>query len=73
VDVLVSPLEIVNNPLICQFFLQDKYVLEKVKDSLFNIKMIKLGYHCFLIFKVPLILINQSISFINYTSNVVKD
>ena len=71
-NVLVPPFKIVNDPLIGQLLLNDKYVLEKVNDPFLNIKMIELSNHRFLILQIPLVLINQGISFINYIPDVVE-
>lgn len=72
VNVFVSPLEIVNDTFICKLFLQNKNILEEVKYSFFDVKMIELGNHSLLIFEVFLILINESISLINYAPDVIK-
>ena len=49
-DVLITPLEIVNYSLVRQFFLYYKDVLKEVDDPLFYVKMIEFSYHCFLVF-----------------------
>ena len=49
-NVLISPLKVVNDALVSKLFLQDKYILEEVKDPLLNVKMIELGDHSLLIF-----------------------
>lgn len=72
-DVLVSPLEVVNDSFISELLFDYKDVLEKVNNSLFDVKMIELGNHRLLVFKVPLILVNKCISFIYDVSYVVKD
>ena len=49
-DVLITPLEIVNYSLVRQFFLYYEDVLKEVDDPLFYVKMIEFSYHCFLVF-----------------------
>jgi hypothetical protein len=73
VDVLVSPFEVVNNSFISELLFYDENVLEKVDNSLFDVKMIELCNHRLLVFKVSLILVNESISFIYDVSYVVED
>ena len=73
VNVLVAPLEVMNDALIRQLLLHDKDVLEEVDDALVDVKVIELGDHRLLIFQVSLILVNQSIPLIDHASNVVKD
>ena len=72
VDVLVSPLEVMNYSFVSEFFLEDEYVLKEFQDSFLDIKVIKFSNHSLLIFKVSLILVNQSIPLIDYTANVVE-
>lgn len=72
VNVLVPPLEVMDDALISQFLLDDKNVLEKVNDSFFDIEMVELGDHGLLIFQVSLILINERISLVNDISNIVE-
>ncbi len=73
VDIFVSPFKIVNNSFICKLLLEDKDILEEIQNALFYIKMIELGDHGLLIFKIPLVLVDQSISLVNDTANIVKD
>ena len=72
VNVLVSPLEVVNDSFICKLFLENKDILEKVQNPLLNIKMIKLGNHSLLVFEISLVLINKSISFIDYATDIIE-
>ena len=72
VNVFVAPLEVVNDSFICEFFLENKDILEKVQNSLLNIEVIELGNHSFLVFKVSLILVNQRIPFVNDTADVIE-
>ena len=71
-NVLVAPLEVMDDALISQFLLDDKNVLEKINDSFFDIEMVELGDHGLLIFQVSLILINERISLVNDISNIVE-
>ena len=73
VNIFVSPFEVMNYTFISQFFLHNKYILEKVYDSLFDVKMIKFSDHSFLVFEVFFILINQSIPFIDDVSYIIKN
>ena len=72
-NVLVPPLEVMDDALISQFLLDDKNVLEKINDSFFDIEMVELGDHGLLIFQVSLILINERISLVNDISNIVEN
>jgi hypothetical protein len=58
VNVLITPLKIVNNTLICQLLLKDEDVLEKLKNPLLDVKVVELCDHSLLIFEVALILVN---------------
>lgn len=58
VNIFIAPFKVVDYPLICQLFLQDENVLEKVNDSLFDVKVIEFCYHSFLVFEILFILIN---------------
>lgn len=73
VNIFVSPLKIVNDPFIGELLLEDKDILEEVQNALFNIKVIELSDHGLLIFKIPLILVDQSVSLVNDAADVVKD
>ena len=72
VNILVPPLEVVDNPLVGELFLDDKDVLKEINDSLIYVEMVEFRNHSLLVFQVSLILVDQSISFINDTSNVIK-
>lgn len=65
-DVFVSPLKVVNYSFVSQLLLDNKQILEKFNYSLVNIKMVELSYHCFLVFQILLIVIDQSVSFIDH-------
>jgi hypothetical protein len=72
VNVLVSPLKVMNDPFIREFFLEDENVLKEFQDSLLYIKVIEFSDHSLLIFKVSLILVDQRIPLIDYTANVIE-
>ena len=72
VNILVSPLKVVDNPLVGELFLDDKDVLKEINDSLIYVEMVEFRNHSLLVFQVSLILVDQSISFINDASNVIK-
>ncbi len=72
-DVLVSPLEVMNDPLVCQLLFHNEYILEEVHDSLFDVKVIELCNHGLLVLEILLILIDQGVPLINDTSYVVED
>ena len=62
-----------NYSLVRQLFLYYKDVLKEINDSFFYVKMIEFCNHCFLIFKITFVLVDQSISFVDYISDVVED
>ena len=72
VNVLVSPLKVMNNPFVSEFFLEDENVLKEFQNSFLYIKMIKFSDHSLLVFKISLILVDQSIPLVNNTANVVE-
>jgi hypothetical protein len=49
-DIFISPFEIMNDALVCQFLFDDKNVLKEINNPFFDVKMIKFCDHCFLIF-----------------------
>lgn len=73
VDIFVTPLKIMNDSFIGELLLEDKDILEEVQNALFDIKVIELSDHSLLILKIPLVLVNQSISLVNDAADVVKD
>jgi len=73
VDVLVAPLEVMDYPLVRQLLLHNEDVLEKVNDALLDVEVVELRNHCFLVFQIPFVLVDQSVSFINYVSDVVEN
>ena len=72
VNVLVSPLEVVDNPLVSELFLDDEDVLKEINDSLIYVEVVEFRNHGLLVLQVSLILVDKCISFINYASNVIK-
>ena len=50
--VLVTPLEVVDNPLVSQLLFNNEYVLEKIDYSLLDVEMVKLSNHGFLVFLI---------------------
>jgi hypothetical protein len=58
VNVFVSPLEVVDNAFICQLLLQNKNVLEEVKDTLLYIEVIEFSNHSLLVLQISLILVD---------------
>ena len=71
-NVLVSPLKVMNNPFVSEFFLEDENVLKEFQNSFLYIKVIKFSDHSLLVFKISLILVDQSIPLVNNTANVVE-
>ena len=72
-DVLVSPLEVVDDSLVGQLLLQNEDVLEEIEDALLDIKVVEFCYHSLLILQIFLVLVNQGVSLIYYTSDVVEN
>jgi len=72
-DVLVTPLKVMNDTFVCQLLLHDEDVLEEVHDTLLNVEVIKFSYHCLLILQISLICVNKSISFINYIPDIIEN
>ena len=73
VNIFVAPFKIMNYSLVRQLFLYYKDILKEINDSFFDVKMIEFSNHCFLIFKITFVLVDQSISFIDDISDIVKD
>lgn len=73
VDVLVTPLEVVDDSLVGQLLLQYEDVLEEIQDALLDIKVVEFSYHSLLILQIFLVLVNQGVSLIYHTSDVVED
>ena len=71
-DVFVAPFEVVDDTLVCQLFLNDKDVLEKVNDALVDIEVIELCNHRLLVLQIFLVEIAQGVALINDAPNVVE-
>ena len=65
-DVLVTPLEVMDDALISELLLNNEDVLEEVNDSLFDVEMVELSDHSLLVLKVFLVGVNQSVPLINH-------
>lgn len=72
-DVLVTPLEVMYYSFVSQLLFHDENILEEINDPLFDVEMVELSDHRFLIFQIPLVLVDQRISFIDYVPDIVKD
>jgi len=72
-DVLVAPLEIMYYSFVSKLLFHDENILEEINDPLFDVEMVELSDHRFLIFQIPLVLVDQRISFIDYVPDIVKD
>jgi len=66
VDVLVTPLEVMDDALISELLLNNEDVLEEVNDSLFDVKMVEFSNHSLLVLKVLLVGIDQGVPLINH-------
>jgi len=73
VNILVTPLEVMDDPLVCQLLLHNEDVLEEVDDPLLDVEVVELGDHRFLVLQVPLVLVDQSIPLVDHVSDVVED
>jgi len=49
-NVLVAPLEIMDDAFVCEFFLDDENVLKELSDSLINVKVVEFCDHGLLVF-----------------------
>ena len=72
VNVLVSPLKVMNDSFIREFFLENENILKEFQDPLLYIKVIEFSDHSLLIFKVSLILVDQRIPLIDDTAYVIE-
>ena len=72
VDILVSPFKVMDDAFVRQLFLHDEDVLEKVNDAFVDIKVIKLSNHGLLVFQVTFVSVDQGISFVDDTPDVVE-
>jgi hypothetical protein len=62
-----------DNSFISQFFLYDEQILEEINNSFVDVEVVKLSYHRLLIFQVFFISVDQAISLVNDTANVVEN
>ena len=62
-----------DDSLVSKLLLYNEKVLEEVYDALIDIEVIEFGNHCLLVLQILLVLVAESISFINDASNIVKD
>ena len=72
VDILVSPFEVMDDAFVCQLFLHDEDVLEKVNDALIDIKVIEFSNHGLLVFQVTFVLIDKGVPFVDDTPDVIE-
>ena len=72
-NILISPFKIVDDALVRQLILNNKNILEEVNNPFLDIEVVELGNHCLLVLKISFILVDESISFIDYVSYIVKD
>ena len=73
VNIFVTPFEVVNNSLVCQFFLYYEKVLEEFNDPFVDIKVIEFRNHSLLILQIFFILVNESIALVNYATDVIEN
>jgi len=71
-DIFVAPLEVVDNPFVSEFLLHNEQILEKISDSLVNVKVIELGDHSLLVFQILFVLVDQCVPFVNDGADVVE-
>lgn len=62
-----------DNAFISKFLFYYEKILKEIDYSFVDIKVVKLGYHCLLVFQIFFIGVNQAISFVYYTSNIIKN
>lgn len=72
VNILVAPLEVVDDALVGEFLLHDEEVLEKLDNSLVDIEVVELGNHGLLVLQVLLIRVDQRIPLIDDATDVVE-
>jgi len=72
VNIFVTPLKIMNDPLIGKFFLNNENVLEELNYPFVNVKVVEFGNHCFLVLQIKFVFVDKSVSFINHVSDVVE-
>ena len=57
-NIFVTPFKVMNNSFVCELFLYNENILEKVNYSFSDIEMVEFSYHSFLIFQICFILVN---------------
>ena len=72
VDVLVAPLEVVDDAFISQLLLHYKEVLEEVHDALVDVKVIEFSYHCLLVLKVLLVGVDEGVPLVYDRPDIVE-
>ena len=65
-NILIAPLEVVNDSFVSQLPLDNENILKELDNSFIDIKMVKFSNHCFLVFKILLVRIDKCVSFIYY-------
>ena len=71
--ILVTPLKVVDDPLICEFLFNNKDVLKKLNDSFVYIEVVELSNHSLLILEVSFVRVNQGVAFVNDGADIVKN
>lgn len=72
-DVLVTPLEVVDDSFVSKFLFDDEQILEEVDNSFIDVEVVKLGNHSLLVLEVLLKLVNKCVALVNHAANVVKN
>jgi hypothetical protein len=54
-NVLITPFEVMDYSFISEFLFDNKYILEEVNDTFFNVEVVELSNHGLLIFQVFLV------------------
>lgn len=73
VNVLVAPLEVMNDALVGELLFDDEDILEEIDDALFDVKVVELGDHRLLVLEVLLVHVNESIALVNDVADIVED
>ena len=71
-NIFVAPFKVVDDSFIGKLLFDYENVLEEVDDPLLDVEMVELGDHRLLIFKVSLVLVDQSIPLIDDVPDVVE-
>lgn len=72
-DIFVAPFKVVDDPFVSKLLLDDEDILEEVNDPLFNVEVVELSDHRLLVLQILLIRVNQRISIVYYSSDVVEN